>query len=197
MELPLEGRTYLCLGQLRPYKGVEELLALWRNCGDCFPGDTLLIAGNASPSYARVLEGLAADLPRVRLQLGYIPDSELHVYFSAASVAVFPFQRILNSGSIILAMSYGLPIVAPRLGAIPETVGLADALLYEPSDSQGLFGALLASTQLDLQTLARATERACDRLDWSAIGRQTVEAYYQALGRDPSSVAGSQATISS
>lgn len=183
--LPSQGRLYLCLGQLRPYKGIEALLALWRDCSDRFDGDTLLIAGNAAPSYGCVLQELAADLPRTELRLGYIPDSELHVYFSAASAAVFPFQRVLNSGSIILAMSYDLPVVAPRLGAIPEVVGGADALLYAADDPQGLLQAMLASTQLDLGALARAIRQACDRLDWGAIGAQTVAAYYQALDREP------------
>lgn len=181
--LPTTGRLYLFCGQLRPYKGVERLLALWRDWSDRWPEDRLLVAGHADSEYARTLQQLAADLPRAQLQVRFIPDDELHLYYSAASVAVYPFQQVLNSGSIILAMSYGVPTIAPRLGAIPETLGAADALLYDAEDPQGLQNALLASTQLDLESLARATVCACDRLDWTAIGQQTVAAYRQVLGR--------------
>ncbi len=183
LDLPPEGRLYLCLGQLRPYKGVDALLARWRDRHDCFPEDTLLVAGHAAPDYGRTLEALAAESPRAHLRLGFVPDEALHLYFSAASVAVFPFERVLNSGSIILAMSYGVPVVAPRLGSIPETVGSADALLYDAGAPEGLLGALLASTQLDLEALARKTARACDQLGWQAIGEQTVAAYRQAIAR--------------
>jgi beta-1,4-mannosyltransferase len=39
---------------------------------------------------------------------------------SAADIVVFPFKAIFNSGSVILAMSFAKPVIAPALGALRE-----------------------------------------------------------------------------
>ena len=66
----------------------------------------------------------------------------------------------MTSGVANLALTYGVPVVAPDMGGIAE--GLpesARALLYDPDDPNGL---------------ARAAERAAalDQTDWSRISAE-------------------------
>jgi len=49
-----------------------------------------------------------------------VADSEVPVYFSAADMLVLPYTRASQSGVAHIAMAYGLPIVASRVGGLAE-----------------------------------------------------------------------------
>jgi beta-1,4-mannosyltransferase len=175
--LPMSGTIFLSLGLLRPYKGIETLLETWGNHQQHFSNCTLVIAGKASPAYAETLRLKIAALRNVVLIPEFIEDDRIHLFFSAASIAVLPYRQILNSGSLILAMSYGLPVVAPNLGGISEYLDTATRLLFEPDDAQGLLQAMILATQIDLEDIRQKMIQACDRLNWSDIGKSTYQTY--------------------
>ncbi|MCL6435188.1 MAG: glycosyltransferase [Leptolyngbyaceae cyanobacterium HOT.MB2.61] len=180
--LPTTGRIYLNLGMLRPYKGVENLLNLWQTHADLMAGHTLLIAGKPlDEAYKQHLVEQASQIRGVLIHPVFVEDSQIPLYFSAADVVVLPFERILTSGSLLLAMSYGKPIIAPRTGGIAETLGKADELLYEPTDEQGLLYAFKQSMQTDLNELSELVNKECDRLDWAAIAHKTHQLYRDVL----------------
>jgi beta-1,4-mannosyltransferase len=181
--LPSTGNLYLSLGLLRPYKGVESLITLWREHPEIAAGNMLLIAGKASPAYAQELEKLTADLPGVVFIPEFIENDRIHLFFSAATFTVLPYRNILNSGSLILAMSYGVPVIAPRLGSIPESLGKADGLLYDAEDEMGLLKALQLSLEIDQRSLSQQVIAACDRLGWEEIGEKTAHLYEQVVYR--------------
>lgn len=183
--LPESGRLYLNLGLLRPYKGIENLLQVWRENQDIFAGDILLIAGKPSDeSYAEKLQQLAEGIEGIFIYPQFVENSKLHLYFSAANVVVLPFKKILNSGSFILAMSFGKPVIAPRLGGLLEVAGDADELLYDSEDEVGLQKAMQKSSEIDLEQLSKLVEKACDRLDWNLIAQQTLGVYNLAIRRE-------------
>jgi len=175
---PLTGLIYLNFGLLRPYKGIDELLEVWEQNQNFLQQDTLVIAGKAGEeSYGKKLKEKASRLQGIILHNHFIEDDSIHLYFSAADVVICPFRRILSSGSIILAMSYGKPIIAPRFNSIKETLGKADALLYDPKNKDGLFYAINQSKQQDIMALSKLVTEECDRLDWSRISQKTYQLY--------------------
>jgi glycosyltransferase involved in cell wall biosynthesis len=178
LNLRQDGKVYLNLGMLKPYKGLETLLQYWQNNPGFRQHNTLLIAGQAlDHNYAISLAEKSLGITNVILREMFIEDDELHYYFSAANVVVLPFKSVLTSGSLVLAMSFGKPVIAPRLGGIPETLAGADDLLYNPEDPQGLGKALQKSTEIDLKNLSDRTAQACDRLDWKDIALKTKQVY--------------------
>jgi beta-1,4-mannosyltransferase len=178
--LPDTGRVYLNLGMLKPYKGLERLIQIWKDNQDALQGNTLLIAGQAlDEDYGKCLEKQAFSMGNIILHNTRVEDNQIHLYFSAADVIVLPFERILTSGSLILAMSYSCPIIAPRIGSIPETLATADLLLY--AEAQGLLHTIMKSTQVDLMTLRQVVTQVCDRLDWGKIANKTHQLYQSEL----------------
>lgn len=176
--LPEFGKIYLNLGMLKPYKGIDRLLRLWQDNHAVLDGNTLLIAGKAlDDNYGKALVKQASGTKNIILRNEFIDNEQIHLYFSAADVIVLPFERLLTSGSLILAMSYGKPLIAPRLGSIPETIGAADWLLYNPKEEEGLLYAIKNSTLVDLDALGQLVSEMCDRLDWSAIAQKTFQVY--------------------
>lgn len=180
LKLPPQARIYLNLGMLRPYKGIEDLLQAWQrkqtDLADCI----LIIAGYASDiAYQRQLEALIAQTQNVVFYPQFVEDEKVPLFFNAADVVVLPYRKILNSGSAILAMSFGKPLIAPQMGSLPEILQDAGQLLYDPNDSQGLSHALQKSFHCDLTLLSQLTVQACDRLDWQPIGQKTAQVYRQ------------------
>lgn len=179
--LPKTSKIYLNLGMLKPYKGIERLLQVWKEHQISLGNSILLIVGKAlDDRYGQALTEQTSDLKNVILRNRFIEDHQMHLYFSAADVVVLPFERILTSGSLILAMSYDKPVIAPRMGSIPETIGTADGLLYDLSDEQGVLHAIKESMYIDLNKLGQLTHEMCDRLDWGGIAQKTVQVYQSA-----------------
>lgn len=182
LSLPVTGKIYLYFGVLRPYKGLEYLLEVWQRNQDILEDCQLVIAGFAYDSlYLQELQAKIDQTPNIVFYPEFIKDEQIPVFFSAVDFLVFPYRQILTSGSVILAMSYGKPVTAPRLGAIPETVAEADGLLYDAANPQGLDLAIQRSLTCSLSELQALTVEACDRLDWEPIGQQTALAFRQSL----------------
>jgi glycosyltransferase involved in cell wall biosynthesis len=171
----------LFLGDVRGYKGTGELVRAFRDVGGT--AARLVVAGRASdPAIERSLRDAAAVDPRIRPHLGYVPDEEIGGYLRAADAAVLPFRDILTSGSAILALTFGLPLVAPALGCLPETVPPDGGFLYDPDAPDGLVDALRRVLGADLAPMgAAATARAVE-LDWGPIAARTAELYRRAIG---------------
>lgn len=180
--LPATGKVYLNLGMLRPYKGIERLLQIWRDHPEITSNHTLLIAGKPlDDAYEQQLAKQAAETKGAILHLGFVEEHLIPIYFSAADIVVLPFENILTSGSLILAMSYSKPIIAPRSSGIAETLGTATELLYDSQDKQGLLQAIRKSTQVDLNAISQQVDWECTRLNWETIGEKTYQIYQSAL----------------
>lgn len=172
-------KVFLFLGQIRPYKGVEELIAAFRQLqGEDY---VLLIAGNPQDAgYAARIGAAAQGDSRIRLRLGYVPDEELHRYLLAADADVLPYREVTTSGAALLAFSFGLPVVAPSIGCFPGLVEGNRGILYAPDDPHGLVDALARAAALDREAARRATLAYAESLGWERLARLHLDAYRKA-----------------
>lgn len=178
-------RVFCAVGKIRAYKGVEALISSFRRVAS--PSDRLLIAGLAEPEMAERLRAMVAGQDSIRLDLGWVPDDRLLAYLGAADAMVFPFTRILNSSSLILAMSYSSLCVAPRTGSLPEVLPEDAGVYYEPEDANGLIEALRGVQRLapdEAQERRRRALEAAKRLSWSEAARVMAGAWAGSR-RDP------------
>jgi glycosyltransferase involved in cell wall biosynthesis len=134
------ARVVAFVGQIRPYKGVEELVRAFARVDD--PAAVLLLAGQMKMGDATsALRAAAAADPRVRLVEGLVPAAEMGLYLAAADLVALPYREILHSGTAILALSFGRPVLVPRVGALAELAGEEGPQWVWPYD-----GALSAET---------------------------------------------------
>ena len=153
-----DERALTTVGRLRPYKGVDRLLDAFERPPLDRPDLRLLVAGRPgdAPGMAELVSRIEAT-PRVRSSLRRVPDSDLQVWLGGADLAVLPYAGILNSGSLLLAETFGVPVVAPRSGALIARDGLPHVRLFDPDD----FEPVLATAVRDLvdSPAAAATAR--------------------------------------
>jgi beta-1,4-mannosyltransferase len=147
--LDLQAPVFLFFGMIRPYKGVEKLLEIWKQTPSLHQTAALVIAGDArDPDLARSISLATAGNPSIYLHMRFIPDDEVPVLFSAADYAVLPFTNSLTSGSIALAQTFSIPIIAPLLEATEMTELETGAHLYDTSCPDGLAKALRSASSI-------------------------------------------------
>ncbi|WP_344202403.1 glycosyltransferase [Aeromicrobium alkaliterrae] len=110
--MPVPGRLISC-GLLRPYKGVEDLLAVVTGMTR-EPLSVHVVGKPLNAEFADVLQSAAAADPRVDLTLSFVADELLAQEMGASELVVLPYHRMHNSGMLILALSLGRPVLVPR-----------------------------------------------------------------------------------
>jgi glycosyltransferase involved in cell wall biosynthesis len=176
LELDSSHFVYLALGNIAAYKGLERFILAF--CQVAEDSDVALIAGrNRDAALVEKLRRYSAADPRVRLQAAYIPDEAMQQYLLAADVMVAPFEHILTSSSVIVGLSYGLPVIAPDLGCLPELVKPDAGVIYRANDDKALTHALQKIKRRDLSPMRVAAQAIADGLGWEEIGHQTAAIY--------------------
>ena len=75
---------------------------------------------------------------------------------NAADVVVLPFAQVLTSSRRLTpALSFGKPVIAPRMGCLPELLTDDLGILYNPGDPQALGRALEAIRGRDLVSMSQ------------------------------------------
>jgi len=149
---PAEGPTqFLHFGYFRSNKGSDEVVRAasalsrrqtidWR----------LSIVGKAFRSGIRTLR--AADrLENVTTSADAVPDEEIPTLFGGADFYVAPFRDLFTSGSIMLALTHGLPVLGPSTPAMRETTPKECHDLLYPADGhpRRLLRAMTMAGQMD------------------------------------------------
>ena len=173
-----EAFMLLCFGHLRRHKRLETLLEAfsWLQSDRL----ALVIAGELAwrvrhpgdeweERIVARLEHAADSDPRVSCMLGFVPANRVAELHAAADAAVFARDDGWTSGSLILAMSQGLPaIVARRPAYVDLTQGEAAGWLFEPGDVDSLAQAMSrAAADLDeSRRRGREARRLAERMQW-------------------------------
>jgi len=111
--IPLEVPLALFFGFVRPYKGLNTLIEAMRLLKSKGSNIHLLVAGefwDDQDAYENQITELGVQ-DMVTIRASYIPETEASQFFEAADLFVAPYLAGTQSGSVKVAMSYGLPIV--------------------------------------------------------------------------------------
>jgi glycosyltransferase involved in cell wall biosynthesis len=180
MRIPGEGtgaRRLLFFGNVAAYKGVEDLIAAFARLPVGLQA-AVTITGECRDPVLRSSLQAAADLAggRLRLRLERIPDTEVSRLLSEADAVVLPFRQVTTSGSAVLALCHGRPLVVPDLAAFADLPGQAVARYDGTVD--GLCSALAqiaTADAADLASMSAAALAYTRGLSWQEIAALTTE----------------------
>ena len=176
-----------CVGVLLPDKGQEWLIRALADLRKDFPSAKLLLAGDGG-SRSR-LESLARELKLEHAVIfaGFVRDVE-NVY-AALDVFLLPsFFEALNN-SLLAAMSYEIPSIAFRRGALTEIIedGVSGTIVSGPevAEIRDAVAAFLRDPAL-AQRIGRAGRaRVADRFTAERMVEGTMQIYDQLLAVAP------------
>lgn len=138
-----DRRLLLFFGFIRPYKGLDVLL----DAILLLPpeeGYHLMVVGEFYEDASKYKDALDALKARDQLTLvdHYVPNEEIPDYFAASDLVVAPYLSATQSGIVQMAYGFRKPVIATRVGGLPEVV--ADGrtgYLVPPSDPEAIAAA--------------------------------------------------------
>lgn len=129
------GGSLLCVGVVAPHKGQDLLVDALAAVGS---GWTCTIAGSvaADPGFARRLaERAAASGVADRITwAGVVGRNDLDALYARADLLVAPSRTESYGMAVADALRRGIPVVATRVGGIPEAVDPGRAAILVPPD---------------------------------------------------------------
>jgi glycosyltransferase involved in cell wall biosynthesis len=168
------GRLVLYVGNLKADKGLPELIdeRVVAACREA--GAALAIAGDGP--YRGALEKAVRERglgETVRL-LGRLPPARIAAWMNAADCLCLPSHHEGIPNVILEALSCGVPVVATRVGGIPEVLSEAGGRLVSPRDPASLAEGLR-------DVLGRPWDRgavraACPAGDWERSAKSLLDA---------------------
>ena len=160
------GDYFLFMGRLVRHKGIMTLLAAAEKLRDV----PVRVAGDG-PLENEVRETVAQDNLRNVQLLGFMDGSPLRAQIEAARAVVVPSEWYENCPFVVLeAMAAGRPVIAARIGGIPELVADGETgILHAPGSVSSL-----------VESMHRLWQDRVSAESMGAAGRRRVEECYGA-----------------
>lgn len=201
------------VGRISPEKGVHILIEAFNRIADMDPAANLILIGPENPLAFEQLVNLSQEIriqelarfyngipyteavrnmirPELKQRVkfaGFIPNSELPSYYGQAGIFVNSSLIEAFPLPLVEAMGSGLPVIAPRVGGIPEVVeDGTSGLLFEPGSVDELsqkIAALLADPEHRTEIAEKGRIRAAELFSWEKIASELLNDYKRLLGR--------------
>ncbi len=185
--------TFLMFGKIKPYKGADVAIeALAALPDDLRSRARLRIVGQPYMDLASLQQAAEGLGSAVSIETGFVADGNIASLFDAGTVALFPYREIEASGVMFMALAYGRPIIASRIGSFAETLqdGVQGRLL--PAGNVAALTAAMAEMIANPGFVADAAQAsralALETPSWKTIGTRTAQ-LYAAMQRKPAPAA--------
>lgn len=181
-----EQKYILFAGKISKYKGVEYLLEAMKKVHDTFPDIKLVVAGGGK--YHFDISEYAA-LPYIDIRNRFIPDEELVALMNKTQFMVCPYTDATQSGVIMSSFTFGTPVIATRVGGLPEMLGNGKyGMLVKEKDTDALYQGICSLLSDEKQLADYRKEIAKDYtsdgyLSWKTIAEELRESYLQMASR--------------
>lgn len=180
----------LFLGTLSRYKGVDTLIDAFATIRKSTNAH-LVVAGFPSPDFDVRAHEEQARARGVDASITWVPEyvdsGDVAAWMELASVIVFPYRDIYQSGARHIAQTFGVPTVASAIGAMRDViVDGQSGLLVPPQDADALAAAitrLLVDRDLAAKLGGQFAADAQGPFSWTAIASTILSGVQQLIRR--------------
>jgi glycosyltransferase involved in cell wall biosynthesis len=174
--LPRRARIELLFfGLIRPYKGLPVLIDAMARLKD--QDLFLTVAGEFWTAKEDTLGHIerSGTVDRIEVIDRYVSDGEAADLFARADFAVLPYLSATGSGVVPLAYRYDTPVIASRVGGLPDVVAEGKTgILVEPGSPENLADALASLTPEKAQAMASEIETFKKSMTWKSLARAVI-----------------------
>lgn len=171
------GKRVLFVGRVEARKGADVLLRAAEGVLARHPDAEFCFAGRVNEELTELIEGA----PSQANFLGVVPHDELPALYRTAAVVVCPSQWDNSPNVIYEAMASGVPVVATRVGGIPELVedGVTGILVQvgNVDELAGALSGLLGDAPRRARMGACGREKAVQEYRVEKVLERTMELY--------------------
>lgn len=153
-----EKKTFLFFGYIRDYKRLDLFIqAAKRLQTDA----RFLIAGYCADweRYEQLIDGDE----RFECHIGFVPNDEIPSYFGEADFLVLPYNDSTQSGPLLIAVNYGLPVIASRHKIFEDFIAHGrNGYLFEDSDVDDLAKMLRCAVKMSDEQYSCMRQAMCE-----------------------------------
>lgn len=182
--IPLNANVLLFFGQIKEVKGLDILIRAMPAIIKQYPNTILLIAGKTwridFQYYQNLIDELNIGLHCVS-HIRYINNDEVPIYYAASDMVILPYQRIYQSGVVLMSMSYAKPVLVSDIPGMLEVVtNDKTGFVFHKGDADDLANQvcrIFALPSLLDSVAAQSLALMKQEYDWSLIGKKTLDSY--------------------
>jgi glycosyltransferase involved in cell wall biosynthesis len=171
---PCPPYRFLCLGFVRPYKGVDLAIRALAKVRSEGWNANLTVAGEIWDEGAE-LRDLASQLGltnHVLFETGYVPDGSIPALIAAHHVVVASYRSASQSGVVPLALAAGRPVVVTPVGGLPDMIEAGRSGVVAKSMSEADIAQAMVECVADMSRLSDGAAKV--DLSWSYVARAIV-----------------------
>lgn len=127
-------RTFLFFGHIRDYKRLDLFIQA-ANDVDAF----FVVAGECPEIKWKEYEEIINDRNKFSINVGFVENSSIPYYFENVDFLVLPYEDATQSGPALIALNYGLPIIASDINTFKSIINDSkNGFLFEKGNAESL-----------------------------------------------------------
>jgi beta-1,4-mannosyltransferase len=167
--------TYMIMGNIRPYKGVLDVVKVFKDLND--EEKQLVICGRVySNDEKEVILKEVKNVENIFFIPEFIKDEYLLHYLDYADVMVYSYKDILTSGALILGMSLGKVCIASSVGSMSELLD-EEFLFKDQEDLKKVLKKVSTFTKEELEVVGKKNFKKVKDNTWMKTGELTFNMY--------------------
>ncbi len=155
--LKTNDNVILFFGFIKEYKGLDLLLDSLPIAAKFVENLVLVIAGAVeTEKLKQKYETMISQMPssvRIIYTFDFVPMQDAHKYFISSDIVALPYKRITHSGIINLAVLFGRPAAATRVGDMEDRIIVGKSGFLSKGHSTEDFSEVLIEAFSDKQRL--------------------------------------------
>jgi beta-1,4-mannosyltransferase len=183
LNIPKNKFVLLFFGHVRSEtRGIEVLLDVFEELIKIDSSLYLIIGGKceSQPLKKKLYDFSQRHKENSLVNLTFIPNNDIQTYMNASDIGILPFTRISTSGSLMLFISFGKPIIVSRLKSIEDVLGNYP-LFFESNNPKELKEMIIHAKKVNLNNLSRQVYEIAEQYDWGDIAKKTNQLYLKSL----------------
>jgi glycosyltransferase involved in cell wall biosynthesis len=133
----IKEKYILFFGRITEYKGLEFLFPAMKIVNETYKDIKLIAAGYCKQYYFDISEYESCSY--IDIMNRFIPDDELAILIQNSLFVVCPYIDATQSGAVMSAFAFNVPVLATNVGGLPEYVEhLKSGYVVEPKDVNAL-----------------------------------------------------------
>ena len=112
---------FLFFGNIASYKGLDILITVIKKLSLKYNNFRLIIAGDCN-DWESVYKPMIADNKYIVADIRYIENDEIPDYFASSHYLILPYKDVTQSGPLMIAYYYQVPVIASDLEGFREYI---------------------------------------------------------------------------
>ena len=172
-----KDNTLFFFGLIKPYKGLDILLQAMPKVIEAFPDVKLIIAGEVYGNkniYTEQIQALGIE-NNVECYFRYLGDPEISYFFNQSCLCILPYKSASQSGVIATSYSFGVPVLATKVGGLGEYVIEGKTGYLVPPDNPSALAEAIINHLQQKPNMSQAINEYTKHYSWKGLAELLIK----------------------